>query len=224
MSVVGVDGARIDKKQGWIAVALSSDGARPSYHPSFAQLLQSHAEAHVVAVDIPIGLAAAGGRAADGAARRILRSRSSSVFSAPVRDVLRAQTYAEACELSFARCGKRLSKQTWMIVERIREVDACLDDGRVFEVHPEVSFRLLAGECLPPKKTWNGQMLRRELLARAGIHLEADAGDAGRAPADDLLDAAVAAWSAARIAAGEACRLPETCGDRDGTRDVCIWA
>jgi Protein of unknown function (DUF429) len=41
-----------------------------------------------------------------------------------------------------------------------------------------------------------------ELLASAGIHLE------GRID-DDLLDAAIAAWSAARYARGEARPLPD---------------
>jgi hypothetical protein len=48
-------------------------------------------------------------------------------------------------------------------------------DDRVFEVHPEVSFCELAGECVAwSKKSWNGRLLRRRLLADAGIVLPDD--------------------------------------------------
>jgi predicted RNase H-like nuclease len=85
-------------------------------------------------------------------------------------------------------------------------------DERIHEVHPELSFRTLAGgEPLPyAKKTWRGQNLRRALLAEAGGIVLPDAlGEADRVPVDDVLDAAVAAWSAHRIARGTAGRVPE---------------
>ncbi|MGH3778212.1 MAG: DUF429 domain-containing protein [Pseudonocardiaceae bacterium] len=41
-----------------------------------------------------------------------------------------------------------------------------------------------------------------------GIHLPDQLGDASNAGADDVLDAAAAAWSAHRIATGHADRLP----------------
>lgn len=86
---------------------------------------------------------------------------------------------------------------------RILEADrAAFLDERLFEVHPEVSFRELAGGPLETKKSFTGQTHRVELLASAGIHLD------GRID-DDLLDAAIAAWSAARYARGEARPLPD---------------
>lgn len=89
---------------------------------------------------------------------------------------------------------------------------ACwLADGRIHEVHPEVSFHALAGGVPPAyaKKTWRGQNLRRSLLAEAGLVLPEELGEADRIPVDDVLDAAAAAWSAHRIALGTANRLPE---------------
>jgi predicted RNase H-like nuclease len=82
-----------------------------------------------------------------------------------------------------------------------------LTDERIIEVHPEVSFRELAGQPLAhPKKTADGRQERRLLLARAGIVLP----PLPRAlPVVDALDAAVAAWTAARWARGEALPFPE---------------
>jgi predicted RNase H-like nuclease len=58
------------------------------------------------------------------------------------------------------------------------------------------------------KKTWNGQIARRALLARVGIVLPDNLAEAGNIPPDDILDAGAVAWSAARIAAGQASSLP----------------
>jgi predicted RNase H-like nuclease len=82
---------------------------------------------------------------------------------------------------------------------------------RVVEVHPEVSFAHLAGAPLTVRKhTWAGMYRRRELLAGAGIRIDGDLGEAGRGAAvDDVLDAAVCAWTARRVARGEARCMPD---------------
>ena len=64
-------------------------------------------------------------------------------------------------------------------------------------------------------------MERRRLLAAAGIALPDDLA-AGGAAADDVLDAAVAAWSAMRKARGEAETLPAD-APLQGGRSVAIW-
>jgi len=59
------------------------------------------------------------------------------------------------------------------------------------------------------KKTWNGQMERRALLAAEGIELPDTLDDpAGKIPPDDILDAAATAWTAWRCARGRANSLP----------------
>ena len=104
-----------------------------------------------IAIDIPIGLARNGNRMCDKRARTLLGApRSGSVFSAPPRDVLRANSYVDACDRSFAVCGKRISRQVFGILAKIRDVDAELQKAapliaRVHEVHPEVSFAVMAG-------------------------------------------------------------------------------
>lgn len=46
------------------------------------------------------------------------------------------------------------------------------------------------------KKSWNGLLLRRRLLIGAGIELPDVIADVAGAAADDVVDAAVVAWSA----------------------------
>ena len=100
-------------------------------------------------------------------------------------------------------------------------------ETRLFEVHPELSFRLLAesqgAEIAASKKTWNGAAERSTLLRRVGLAppLEAVSG-LGRAAVDDVLDAAVAAWTAHRIATGRAFAFGSGEGDRE-SGDT-IWA
>ena len=83
----------------------------------------------------------------------------------------------------------------------------------VREVHPEVSFAELAGRpMIHPKSTKAGREERQTALARAFPNLP-EAEEAGRKqglPMEDILDAAVACWSASRFADGIARRLPET--------------
>jgi predicted RNase H-like nuclease len=125
-------------------------------------------------------------------------------------------TYAEARQIL-----PSLSAQSFALGRKILEVEACLED-RVFEVHPEVSFAALASRQLRhSKRSWNGQMERRRLLTAAGIELPEEL-TAGHAAADDVLDAAIAAWSAVRKARGEALTLPSDPPVQDG-RPVAIW-
>ncbi|MGN6244017.1 MAG: DUF429 domain-containing protein [Motilibacteraceae bacterium] len=200
-SVLGVDGCR----GGWYVAEVAVDGSgtargvRFSVEPTFEDVLDRGAE--VIAVDMPVGLAADGSREADVLARRLLSSRGSSVFPAPVRAVLEAGDYDEARRLSMTAHGKSLSRQTWNIVPKIAEVDALADDPRVVEVHPEVSFARLAGRVLGPKKTPEG---RAERLAALRAWLP----DLDVPPGDDAVDAVAAAWTAWRILRGEAVSLP----------------
>lgn len=96
-------------------------------------------------------------------------------------------------------------------------------DSRVHEVHPEVSFRHLAGATLPwSKKSWNGLLLRRRLLREAGVELPDVVQELAGVAADDVVDAAVVAWSALRIASGRASSLPNP-PERAGSQTVAIW-
>jgi predicted RNase H-like nuclease len=189
---------------------------RFSLAASFAEVVSGLRDATVIAVDIPIGLPSEGARAADIAAREFVGPRRSSVFPTPTRAALAAANYAEARSVL-----PSLSAQSFALGAKILEVERCLSE-RVFEVHPEVSFAALAGRHLRySKRSWNGQMERRRLLGAEGIDLP-DELDGGEAAVDDVLDAAVAAWSAGRKSRGESQTLPAEPPVQDG-RPVAIW-
>ena len=182
----------------------------------------------VLGVDIPIGLPSGGApRQADVLARAAVGPRWRSVFMTPPRTVLKAPNYAAAAKEARRVLGKGISQQLWALAPRILEVDRVVRsvDRRIVEVHPELSFAVLAGRCLPAaKSTWAGLEDRRHLLAGVGLLPSADLGRAGLVSRpDDVLDAAVACWTAQRIARGEAARYPEPPEHFDGI-DVCIRA
>ena len=121
-----------------------------------------------------------------------------------------------------------LSQQAWGIVPKIKQVDDAitLDCQRcAFEVHPEVCFWAL-NQHRPMKhnkKTKEGAAERVVLLRRVFPQVETHLASRARAVgADDLLDAAAAAWSALRFHNAEA--LPVCTPERDGKDlSVAIW-
>ncbi|HWC10095.1 MAG TPA: DUF429 domain-containing protein, partial [Acidimicrobiales bacterium] len=129
---------------------------------------------------------------------------------------------------SIARVGTGISQQAYALRRKILEVERWLPSSPcpVYEVHPEVSFAVLLGApARASKKTWAGMSERRHALEAAGISLDGiDSVAAVRASVDDMLDAAVAAWSAARIARGAARSFPDPPALDASGRQVAIWA
>jgi predicted RNase H-like nuclease len=213
---------------GWIAIVLDHGAfAQAAVAPRFQDLLTTVPSASIVAVDIPIGLPERGWRSADFQARRFLGRRSSSVFATPPRAAVAASSYEEANRICRSLTGQGLSRQAWALAPKILDVDRCRSDlgSSLFEVHPEVSFRALATTPLTAgKRTWAGFVERRPLLEGAGIAIPDDLGPAGRgAGVDDVLDAAVAAWTARRIADGTAHCLPDPPERDTHGRNTAIW-
>ena len=212
----------------WVFVRLE-DGAfaAAEIYANFADGVEKFAvNSAVIGVDIPIGYPAprALRRAADREARVMVGPRRASVFPAPHPGIFGAANWEAAKNLSQQLTGRGLSRQSFALVPKIVEVQqVAAQDARVYEVHPEVSFRELAGFPLASKKTWNGHTQRRALLANAGIVIPDGLGPAGIAAADDILDAAVAAWSANRIAQGVATSLPNPPEHDASGRQVAIW-
>jgi predicted RNase H-like nuclease len=199
--VTGVDACR----SGWVAVTLTPSGARVTV----AATLDALPLAGVTGIDMPLGLLAEGWRTADLLARRALGRRGSCVFAIPPRAVWAQASYAEASRRCRELTGRGLSAQAWGLRGKLLEADAFRPQagGPLHEVHPELSFAALAGAPLADTKhSLAGRIRRRALLADAGIALPAGVPGAAE---DDLLDAAVVAWSARRIAAGTARVLPD---------------
>lgn len=221
---VGVDGC----KDGWVAVEISPSGfRRAQVHMNFADLLASVAGATCIAVDIPFGLVDDGARTPDVAARKYLAGQSSSVFPSPSRLSLLATDFEQANAACRRAAVKGISRQSFALFPKIREVDAFIADERIHEVHPEVSFRVINRDerLKHGKKTWGGIQDRRRLLVGAGIELPDDLGNVNGVGVDDVLDAAAAAWSARRIAQGQARSFPDPPTQCDASgRVLAIWA
>lgn len=239
--VAGVDGC----PGGWIALVLDPAdpaGASVRVHTRFADLLDGPEAPDIVAVDMPIGLPATvglGGRPAERAVRGMLGPRQSSVFSVPSRTAVMESDYAAASAAALATSDppRRISKQAFHLFPKIREIDALVRAdqdlaARVFETHPEVAFTVMNGGrpmALPKKVKGSpnppGLAERRAFLAARGLPaVLLDSRPPRGATADDLLDAAVSALVAARIAAGNAVPHPaEPVFDAYGLR-IAIWA
>lgn len=220
--VAGVDGC----KAGWVAVILRDGRFQTAgVFPRLLELTRQLPHLHVIAVDIPIGLPAKDPRRADVEARRFIGPRRSSVFLTPPRPVLEARSYGEARRICRQAFGRGVTAQSYALRGKILEAEEIArSDGRLIEVHPEVSFRALAGRALEfAKRTWNGQMERRRLLSEAEIVLPDRLPEAGKAAPDDVVDAAAAAWSAHRFACGEAGRLPPQPESESEARTWTIW-
>jgi predicted RNase H-like nuclease len=221
-TVLGVDAC----KTGWVGIAWSGSTVTPHFAETIAELVDAAGPLAVAAIDMPIGLPSRGHRKADLAAREFIRPRQSSVFLTPVRATLGIRQHSRANVVNHEHTGQGMSIQAFSLLPRIEEVDDWLPKApcRVVEVHPEVSFTQLAGEPLAPKRTWSGAEHRRRLLSEAGITLAGPLGPVGRVAAvDDVLDAAVAAWTARRVRLGVALSFPdppEVLGD--GT-EAAIW-
>ena len=261
---------------GWVAVELV-DGAFAG--ASFAAELRTLVDTTTVAVigvDMPLGLVGEGWRAADQAARAVLGPRRASVFLVPPRPVWENADFAAANAHCRALTGNGLTQQTWGLRNKILEADVLRErmPGRLYEVHPEVTFAAMAarprtepaeawlamvaagretGDLIPgdllssdvravvargwvpampahaplahAKTTWAGAARRRALLRAAGVVLPDDLGPANLVPPVDVVDAAAVAWTAQRIASGQAGRLPaaEPAQLDDRAEPIAIW-
>jgi predicted RNase H-like nuclease len=127
----------------------------------------------------------------------------------PSRRARWAQTSYQAANV---RCreltGQGFSAQAWGLRAKLLEANEYRDGcgHPLYEVHPELAFGAMAGAPLAASKhTGPGRDARRRLLAEAGLELPAGI---PAAILGDVLDAAAVAWSARRIAAGQAVIVP----------------
>lgn len=144
MKYIGIDGC----KSGWFMVGLNKDGSG-----SFGILDRIYAlaeylpGAETVLIDIPIGLRGKhqDERLCDKQARSVLTpKRGASVFPAPSRCALECEDYTEASIRNRECAGRGLTRQSYAIIPKIREVDQFLRQAdfraKVHEMHPEVCF------------------------------------------------------------------------------------
>lgn len=186
--------------------------------PNFKAVLNLSPAPAIIAIDIPIGLLdtpQTGGRDCDRLARRLLRRRSSSVFSPPSRSVLQATHYDQVR-------SHGMSRQAFGILPKIREVDDLITPAHqrtIYEAHPELAFMRLAGEPMQyNKKTVAGKAERLRALRHANHPRYASWPSAlqralrtyprRQVAHDDLLDACVLLQTGYRLVTAQAQLLP----------------
>lgn len=219
--LAGVDGCR----EGWVvALAQSWPLAEPvalEFRETFAEVLELTAAIPSVAVDMPIGLPDGSAvRACDVEARLALGPQRSSIFLAPPRETLDSRTPQEFQALHRRLRSVGAGLPVWGIVPKMREVNEAMErdpalEQRVFEFHPELTWRRLAegGQAIPSKKSAQGVLARIGLLNRGC--------GAGwiprRIPSEPALDDVLDAISGLASAAAEPSqyRFPSSRGKRN---------
>jgi predicted RNase H-like nuclease len=229
--VAGVDGF----KSRWCLVLLhlGTREIKARIVEQFRDLLALPESPGVIAVDVPIGLpdfTPPGGRQCEREARRLLKKRASSVFSAVGRTCLGTSSRLAAHQVSRENGGIGIGAQAWGLAAKLREVDDVITPDlqtTIYEVHPELSFWAL-NQGMPMnhgKKTAPGFEERVRALVSHGFphhHVRHLSGNlkVGR---DDFIDACAAAWTAERIVSGIAGRLPGKV-ERDARGlDMAMW-
>lgn len=174
----GVDGCR----GGWCLAGI--DAGAGGFHslevlPAFSDVARQISDTGVVFIDMPIGLpdgTVVRRRTCDDLARQALRARAASVFFTPARPVLEAPSFEAASRLQRELTGRGLSRQSWGLAPKIREVDTVLRTphgdahagflSRIYESHPELCFAgLNGGQPLAwPKRDAAGLLARASLL------------------------------------------------------------
>jgi predicted RNase H-like nuclease len=202
---VGVDGC----PRGWFFVAIDDNaGWQVGIVPNMIELWGLFSHSKLILIDIPIGLPWEVPRPCDIQARQMLGpGKASSVFPTPARETIVAKNYTAACRINEHILGTRLSKQTWRITKKIKEVDAFLHAfpearGKIRETHPEVCYYGLTNRSLKPKKSAEGIQERLSVLEKHFPHVgnlynfSLMAFPRYAAAKDDILDACVASVTA----------------------------
>ena len=204
---------------GWVAVSERSGGvAEFAFDESFERLVRDLRDrgASAIAVGTPIGLPEDPElRRCDREARDMLGGQKSSVFPVPSRDLLEAETYDDLQKIVAKKKvsnpnAKSISIQAFSLGQQIKQVDAFVLQNPdchswLLEVHNEVSFRSMAGEVLPRKKTPDGGSKREDLVRRQlkNAGLPKDLLSPGQAQPVHVLDALAALWTAQRFRDGD---------------------
>jgi predicted RNase H-like nuclease len=206
-------------RAGWLVASGKLVGIQvfpeePTVVATFRDIIDAIPAYAVIAVTLPIGLPSKPsrrGRGADVAAREILGfPHAGAIGSTPTRKSLDAKDYEAARKAN----GGQLDIVTWQQFAKIREVDQEMQpylQRRIFEVRPELSFFQLAEDKVlkHSKDTAAGQKERKALLLERmpGSERIIQASLKG-IRGGQLVDAAVALWTARRIFARAVSRVP----------------
>lgn len=171
MKYIGIDGC----KDGWFYICLDDNQLYNfGILDTIRDLSQISNKSDIVLIDIPIGLREKDKqeRSCDKAARKLLQKKGSSVFPAPSRLSLDTKDYQTASKLNLKYTGRKLSKQSYSIIPKIKDVDDYIQtlnrNFRIREFHPELCFLALNNfiPLLYSKKKKEGQIERAKILLK----------------------------------------------------------
>jgi len=160
---IGLDG----NPGGWVAVYLNGDGSQRFAHAQFASELLSVPYERAM-IDMPIGLPDRGYRQCDIEARALVGAR---VFLGARWGVWKFETLDEANAHYWREegVGRGISMQLFCIRGKLQELNEMPIPPRLFEAHPEMIFRRIAGRVLESKNTQQGRDDRIGFLETKGI-------------------------------------------------------
>ncbi|MGM0365102.1 MAG: DUF429 domain-containing protein [Actinomycetota bacterium] len=163
-SFAGIDGCR----GGWFAVINTGIRWKAELYAGIADFWRNNNALGLVLIDIPIGVY--GKRRCEKLARKLLPpGRKSTIFNPPVKEALGIDDYWQASRTNHAYCGKKLSRQSFNLIPKIREVNDFLAAekkaaGVIYESHPEICFTRFSKIGLCNKKTSRGRKQRLDII------------------------------------------------------------
>lgn len=173
-SFVGVDGC----KYGYVAVNITDNDFNINVFKNIEEICAKFSDSNTILIDMPIGLPEnTYDLRPETEGRKILSSRASCIFTVPCRQAVYEADYYKANEINRAVLGKGLSKQSFSICSKIKEIDEFLNNApeyknKLLESHPEICFAILNFDgtinmaIFENKKTKEGMEKRIELLSR----------------------------------------------------------
>ena len=214
--IFGIDGCRF----GWVVAEEKTKGDLSIQLIESLNYLESVISKKAIAgIDIPLAIHKKGFRMADAEARGLLKSRASTIFSAPAKETLLSDNYNDACAINESICGKKISKQSWFLFSKIKEARTIFCQAhkkiKLYEVHPELSFMAMNDMRVIElgKKTDEGFKMRHKLVKKlfSKFDFEQTRANFKRCDVadDDILDAIAVLWSTQKIVANIASYVPK---------------
>lgn len=211
---VGIDGCR----GGWIAAAICGGELRLCKFGSLMELTDA-LPFDVCLIDMPIGLQGSEMQIRpDSMARKILKKKSSTVFTVPCRKAVYGETKEKRLQANREVLYKGFGAQTDAMIPKMREVDEFLQEhpqyqNRIQESHPEVCFARLNGKVLMSSKhNMEGIKDRAEIISDYLPEITADwildAANKVKCHEDDIADAVCLAIVANLSAQGKTETIP----------------
>lgn len=216
-------------KSKWLVASAKLAGAtfapeQPRLFDSFAEVLSESPSFAIIIVNAPIGYAAGPDmetRTCEKVARALLRRRGATIHTSPTRLVLTE---------SRGSTSHKLDAVSARLLPRYREVASEMSPYRqrvVYEGHPELSFFQLNGDTpLRYSKNTEAGRTERQILVEKRIPEVTKIIDAQmvKVPQKHLLDAAALLWTARRVFAHAATRIPTDAEwDSEGLRIEMVY-